>query len=80
LLTDLKMTRVNGFELLGWLGKQPHLKDIPAIVLSSSSHEEDEKRAFALGARAYWVKPAQIQVLIELVEGMRDTWVSAHCA
>jgi CheY-like chemotaxis protein len=80
LLTDLKMPRVNGFELLTWLRDQAQLTHIPVIVLSSSSHEEDEKRSYDLGAKAYWVKPSQIQVLIELVKGMRDTWVSAHCA
>ena len=80
ILTDLKMPRVNGFEILTWLESRPHLRHIPVIVLSSSSHEEDERRALELGARAYWVKPSQIQVLIDLVKHMRDTWVAAHCS
>jgi CheY-like chemotaxis protein len=80
ILTDLKMPRVSGFEILSWLQQRPQLRQIPVIVLSSSSHEGDEKRALELGARAYWVKPSQIQVLINLVKQMRDTWVAAHCA
>ncbi|HSU56972.1 MAG TPA: response regulator [Candidatus Dormibacteraeota bacterium] len=80
LLTDLKMPRSNGFDLLEWLQEQPCLAHIPAIVLSSSDQPRDRQRALQLGAREYWVKPAQIQVLMKLVEHMRNTWVAAHCS
>ena len=80
ILTDLKMPRVSGFDLLKWIREQPHLNSIPAIVLSSSGERDDRKRASELGAAAFWVKPAHIEMLMALVIEMRDTWVSAHCS
>jgi CheY-like chemotaxis protein len=80
ILTDLKMPLVNGFDLLAWLKTQPQLKDIPAIVLSSSDEPSDRVRAAELGAREYWVKPCQMDILVQLVEHMRKTWVAAHCS
>jgi CheY-like chemotaxis protein len=80
LLTDLKMPKANGFDLLRWLQKQPDLAHIPAIVLSSSDQPKDRQLALDLGAKEYWVKPTQIQVLMQLVREMRNTWVAAHCS
>jgi CheY-like chemotaxis protein len=79
-LTDLKMPRANGFDLLRWLQQRPDLADIPAIVLSSSDQPSDRQLALNLGAKEYWVKPAQIEVLMQLVREMRNTWVTAHCS
>jgi CheY-like chemotaxis protein len=80
ILTDLKMPRMNGFEFLSWLKQHPDLRHIPTIVLSSSGEPEDRRRAAELGAVDYWVKPAQMEVLMALVKEMRDTWVAAHCS
>jgi len=80
ILTDLKMPRVSGFDLLKWIKEQPHLSHIPAIVLSSSGEPGDRQRASELGAAAFWVKPAHIEMLMAMVTEMRDTWVSAHCS
>ena len=78
ILTDLKMPRASGFDLLRWL--QPNLAHIPAIVLSSSDQPRDRQLALDLGAKDYWVKPSQIEVLMQLVREMRNTWVAAHCS
>src|SRR5690348_7713727 len=53
---DLKMPIMNGFEVLSWLKEQSQL-DIPVAVLSSSPEEQDMKRARALGAACYLIKP-----------------------
>src|SRR5437868_3466591 len=36
LMLDLKMPRMNGFDVLAWLNGRPELKHLPAIVFSSS--------------------------------------------
>src|SRR5688572_30942308 len=54
LFLDLKMPRVNGFEVLNWLQSK---KQRPFIaVFSGSELETDVKRAFQLGADLYKVK------------------------
>jgi CheY-like chemotaxis protein len=80
ILTDLKMPRMDGFDLLAWIRGRPTLSHIPVIVLSSSNQPEDRRRALELGARDYWVKPSEIQTLMRIVEQMRNTWIPAHCA
>jgi len=55
---DLKMPKLNGFELLEWLKRHDMLKSIPAIVVSASTLQTDIDKAYQLGANAYIVKPA----------------------
>src|SRR5215510_2270454 len=57
MLLDLKMPGLNGFEVLTWLRKQPGLKRLPVIVLTSSNLASDINRAYEMGANSYLVKP-----------------------
>jgi CheY-like chemotaxis protein len=73
---DLKMPRMNGFDVLGWLAEQPDFKEIPAVVLSSSADELDMKKARQLGAREYFVKPHSLDELIKIAHQMQARWLS----
>src|SRR3954454_2203330 len=57
LLLDLKMPRINGFEVIAWVRKQQNLRFLPIVVLSSSSHDADLRRAYEMGVNSYLVKP-----------------------
>src|SRR5678815_3906678 len=63
LITDLKMPRMNGFEVLEWLSRHPECSVIPSVVLSASAHEADVDQAYSLGASAYFRKPATLDEL-----------------
>ena len=54
--TDLNMPVMDGFMLTENLKKNEELSQIPVIVISSLSSEEDQKRAAMLGASRYIVK------------------------
>ena len=75
LLLDLKMPRLGGFEVLAWKGSQPGLQNLPAIVLSSSSHDADVERARSLGAVDYLVKPCAPEELVELLLKLDSEWL-----
>src|SRR5689334_4902983 len=45
LLTDLKMPRMNGFELLEWVRENAPWKGMPVIVVSGSDQPQDRERA-----------------------------------
>ncbi|HWH69519.1 MAG TPA: response regulator [Candidatus Sulfotelmatobacter sp.] len=75
-ITDLKMPKVSGFDLLDWLQHQSQLSHLPCLVLSSSAHEADIQRSLALGARAYWVKPSDVSALKEIVCELQTRWLS----
>src|SRR5439155_21926607 len=63
-LLDLKMPRVSGFEVLSWVRADPALQVMPVVVLSSSSHDVDVRRAYQLGANSYVVKPVAFDSLV----------------
>jgi two-component system chemotaxis response regulator CheY len=65
ILTDINMPDINGLELVSFLKNHPVHRAIPIMVISTESREEDRKRAEALGAEEYLVKPFQAQDLIE---------------
>jgi len=56
-LLDLKLPRIMGLDVLRWIRKQPVLKKLPVIVLSSSTHSSDVQAAIESGADSYLGKP-----------------------
>ena len=71
LILDIKMPKVTGLEVLRFVRNHPACAVIPSIILTSSSHPNDVKAAFELGANAYFTKPAT-------PEGMRDLLTLIH--
>jgi len=74
LLLDLKMPRKDGFEVLEWVRKQPSLKRLSVIVLTSSRQAADADRAYELGANSYLTKPGPFNELVEMTKCLRD-WI-----
>ena len=74
ILTDLKMPRMDGFELLSWLRDHPEYAVIPTIVMSSSGHPKDVRRAYQLGANCFFVKPSNLDELLVLIRVTFQFW------
>lgn len=53
---DLKMPRVDGWEVLRRMREHPRTADVPVVVISSSDRREDVERSYALGANSFLVK------------------------
>ncbi len=71
---DLKMPRMNGFEVLQWLRHEPGLARIPTVVLSGSGLESDIEEAYRLGANTYFTKPGQLAELRKIIGALIDYW------
>lgn len=56
ILLDLLLPGAEGYELLSRLKNYPEQKNIPVIVFSNLSNEEDKQRAFRAGALDFLVK------------------------
>jgi CheY-like chemotaxis protein len=78
LLLDLKMPRLNGFEVLKWLQDQPFLHRLPVVIFSSSAQPEDLARAYELGAASYVVKPRDAQEFMDVVAALKKYWVEIN--
>lgn len=74
-LLDLKMPRVNGFELLAWIRRDAVMCRLPIVVLSSSNHAMDIQRAYDSGANSYLVKPIDFTALVELTQFLTQYWL-----
>jgi len=78
LLLDLRMPRLDGFEVLQWLRLQPGLRRLLVIVFTCSELPEDVNRAFELGANSYLVKPVDLMKLEETVRYLDTYWVKLN--
>lgn len=65
ILTDINMPDINGLELVSFLKNHPVYRAIPIMVISTEGSEEDRRRAAALGAEEYLVKPFESSDLVE---------------
>ncbi len=74
ILMDLKMPRMNGFEVLEWMHEQPEIKLIPTIVVTSSTLQEDVTRAYRLGANAVMNKPVDKDSLTQMLKTFHIYW------
>lgn len=74
LLLDLKMPLADGFDVLRWVRNQPDLKRMLVVVLTSSTHEPDVKKAYELGANSYLTKPAGFDELTQLLNRLHGYW------
>jgi CheY-like chemotaxis protein len=73
-ILDLKMPRMNGFDVLKWLKSDHNLRATPVVILSSSDEADDVKHAYFLGASSYVVKPSDLRQLEELVRAIEWYW------
>lgn len=75
LLLDLKMPKVDGFEVLRRVRADERLKHVPIVILSSSNEEKDVAKAYDLGANSYVRKPLDFGGLVNIFKQLRLYWV-----
>jgi CheY-like chemotaxis protein len=78
-LLDLKMPRLDGFDVLKWLRHDPDLRRLCVVVFTSSNEPTDVNLAYDLGANSYAVKPTDPASLDSFVRSLRDYWLERHC-
>src|SRR5437879_2366050 len=75
MLLDLKMPKMDGFEVLREMRKRPSLKPMRVIVLTSSDLIYDVNKAYELGASSFLVKPQEFENYSELMRTLRTFWL-----
>lgn len=74
ILLDLNMPRKDGREALAELKADASLRQIPVIVLTTSSDEIDIVTAYDLGANSYITKPVTHTGLTEVMQSIAHYW------
>jgi len=75
ILLDLKMPKVDGFDVVRWIRRQPGFGSIPVVVLTSSDAIRDVNRAYALGANSFMVKPMDFENFVETAKMLKTYWL-----
>ena len=73
-LLDLKLPKINGFEVLEQVRAEENLKMIPVVVLTSSHEERDLVASYKLGVNAYVVKPVDFHQFVNAVKELGVFW------
>ncbi len=74
ILLDLKLPKYSGLEVLQEIKKDPNLRTIPVVILTTSSEDSDIKSAYELGANSYIVKPVDFDKFVEVAEQIEIYW------
>lgn len=64
ILTDIRMPKCDGLELLRWVRAHPEFEFLPFILLSAKADAEDRRAGMALGADDYITKPYLVEDLL----------------
>jgi two-component system, chemotaxis family, response regulator Rcp1 len=70
ILLDLNLPKKNGHEVLTEIKRDEILKSIPVVVVTTSASEEDRAKVRQLEALSYWVKPVELDRLIDVVSSI----------
>lgn len=67
-LLDIEMPRMDGFELLGHLRRDPQWQHLPIVMISSRTAQRHREYAMSLGANEFLGKPYQNDVLLSTLQ------------
>lgn len=74
ILLDLNLPKKDGREVLNVLKQDEALKNIPVVVLTTSSDERDINACYKMGANSYIQKPVDIHGFMDAVKMLKNYW------
>lgn len=77
ILIDLNLPGIAGVQVLRQIRNSPGTSLLPVVIFSNSSRESDIEQCYRSGANSYVVKPLQLDVMLQTMEGIVGYWL--HC-
>jgi CheY-like chemotaxis protein len=74
ILLDLNLPGTDGREVLAEIKADAELKQIPVIVLTTSSDDRDVQACYLAGASSYIQKPVDVEGFMRAIERLNDYW------
>lgn len=75
-LLDINLPRKNGLEVLTFIKSTEHLKQIPVVMLTTSSSPRDVEQAYKNYANCYITKPVGAEDFIKVIYDIENFWFS----
>jgi len=76
ILLDLRLPVVDGIEVLRTIKASPELRDIPVVMLTTSSAEPDIAAAYRNHANSYLLKPTEFGQINAMAQALSSYWLS----
>ncbi len=76
ILLDINLPKKNGHEVLEFIKTHKQLKQIPVIVLTTSSSDKDIFTSYQHHANCYITKPVDIMGFMDTISKIEDFWVN----
>lgn len=75
ILLDLNLPGTDGREVLCEIKADPDLKQIPVVVLTTSTDDRDIRGCYSAGANSYIQKPVDLQGFVKAIEMLSGYWL-----
>ena len=74
MLFDINMPRLGGIDLLKRVKSDDKLRQIPVVILTTSSSQHDRQEAFTACTNSYLVKPMSFELLAQMMRCTIEYW------
>jgi two-component system, response regulator len=78
IVLDVKLPKIDGFEVLRELKADPRTRSIPVVMLTSSNIDSEVARAYELGANSYVQKPVDFDRFRRTVRDLGVYWMTMN--
>lgn len=75
ILLDLKLPKVDGLEVLEQIKRDPGMRSVPVVILTSSKQECDRLHGYQLGVNSYIQKPVDFDQFRRTIKSLGYYWL-----